>query len=321
MKNRIFPNQGFCYAPTLPAVQLTDIGPTDDLVWAVSNLFTTILPFLETLIRFGVALGIAIFCVLNAGCASTPNEPRLPSRNSLVNDELVIHTDFELPADHSLVEDLVIRRREISNLLGIPSSDTPIDVFLFDTPNEFRRYILKEHPGFPNRRALFVKEKGRLLVYAAVSPRLAEDLRHEVTHGYLHRVADGIPLWLDEGLAEFFEVERGQNGVNSAHVFLLKNELEEGRWRPNLVALEKQFSAAQMNQMQYAESWLWVHFLLTNIDANRKPIIQAHLHQLIKQGESFPISAAIDREYPNANEHLLGHLQSLSRSSAAQTKK
>lgn len=246
------------------------------------------------------------------GCTTTPNEPSLPIRNSLVNDELVIHSNFELPADHRLVEDLVVRRREISNLLGIPPSETPIDVYLFDSPNSFRRYMLKSHPDFPNRRALFVKDKGSLTIYAAWNPRLAEDLRHEVTHGYLHRVADGIPLWLDEGLAEFFEVERGRNGVNSSHVFLLANEFEAGRWQPNLKRLEQLQSAAAMTQMDYAESWLWIHFLLTNESASRKPIVQAHLHQRIQNGQAFPVSAAVEREYPNSEAELLLHLDALS---------
>ena len=42
----------------------------------------------------------------------------------------------------------------------------------------------------------------RLTVYAYWGDRVAEDLRHEVTHGYLHTMVPHVPLWLDEGLAQ-----------------------------------------------------------------------------------------------------------------------
>ena len=54
----------------------------------------------------------------------------------------------------------------------------------------------------------------RLAVYAQWGDRMAEDLRHEVTHGYLHSVVPDVPQWLDEGIAKFYEVPRGQRGLN-----------------------------------------------------------------------------------------------------------
>ncbi|MEL7496248.1 MAG: DUF1570 domain-containing protein [Planctomycetota bacterium] len=218
-----------------------------------------------------------------------------------------------MPQHHRLIEDLIIRRQEISNLLGIRPSDDLIHVYLFENESSFRNFVLQRHPDFPNRRALFVKSDDRLMVYAAWNPRLGEDLRHEVTHGYLHSVAANIPLWLDEGIAEFFEVERGRNGVNASHLFLLNEELASGRWQPDLQRLEQLESAALMSQMDYAESWLWTHFLLTNDEANRKPIVQAHLQQLIANGEAFPVSAAVAREFPDAESQLLAHLGSLNK--------
>ena len=35
---------------------------------------------------------------------------------------------------------------------------------------------------------------------------LRTDLRHELTHALLHGVLKDVPLWLDEGLAGFFEL-------------------------------------------------------------------------------------------------------------------
>ena len=41
-----------------------------------------------------------------------------------------------------------------------------------------------------------------------------------MAHGYLHSAFPSIPLWLDEGLAEYFETPRGDAGLNGRHVAL-----------------------------------------------------------------------------------------------------
>ena len=89
----------------------------------------------------------------------------------------------------------------------------------------------------PTRRAFFVESDTRLAVYAHWSDRVGEDLRHEVAHGYLHSMVPGLPLWLDEGLAEYFEVPRGNNGLNRPHLELLSDMMQYNGWQPNLERL------------------------------------------------------------------------------------
>ena len=91
---------------------------------------------------------------------------------------------------------------------------------------------------------------------------MAEDLRHETTHGFLHAVVRNLPLWLDEGLAEYWEVPRSCRGLNKPHVERISSPLRRGAWRPDLRRLEGLNPAGDMNQDDYAESWAWVHFLL-----------------------------------------------------------
>ena len=89
-----------------------------------------------------------------------------------------------------------------------------------------------------------------------------------MSHGYLHSVVPSIPLWLDEGLAECSEVPRARNGMNTSHYALLTKKLREG-WRPDLARLESLSSAAEMTQLEYAESWAWAHFLLKTTPQRR----------------------------------------------------
>jgi len=52
---------------------------------------------------------------------------------------------------------------------------------------------------------MFVKGPSSLLVFAYQRSELPQDLRHECAHALIHLHFQQLPLWLDEGLAEYFE--------------------------------------------------------------------------------------------------------------------
>ena len=244
------------------------------------------------------------------GCSVPNAEVTLPGTSVLERDQLIIHSDFYIPKKHRLIDELSARRLDISEQLKLPSSDEPINVFVFETEDEFREYLQREHPEFPNRRAFFVKSDTTLKVFAYWGERIGEDLRHEVAHGYFHSVVSNLPLWLDEGLAEYFETPRGTHGLNSNHVFLLNNAFRRGDWSPDLNVLENLESPAEMNQLHYAESWLWVHFLLESENADSK-ILQDQLARLRMSAESEPLSNFLFKEIDDADVRLVEHLKQL----------
>lgn len=235
----------------------------------------------------------------------------LPTSQTVTRGQLVIHSDFHLPKRHRLLDELVARQVDLAEELQLPMSDEPIDVFLFEDKDQFQTFMIHSHPEFPNRRAFFVKSDTSLKVFAYWGARVGEDLRHEVTHGYLHSVVPNIPLWLDEGLAEYFEVSRGKGGVNGPHVYHLANQLRQGEWKPDLARLESLLSASKLTQMDYAESWLWVHFLLSG-DDDTKSIIQRQLAEIRVTGKAGSTLALIKAEVPDYETQLLMHLKFLS---------
>ena len=255
-------------------------------------------------------VGILVGCAIFAGCRINNNRTGLPSSQQIVRDQLVIHSDFHLPRQHRLLDELTARRHDIGDLLKIPQSDEPINVYLFEDRDQFQTFMIHSHPEFPNRRAFFVKDDTSLKVFAFWGARVAEDLRHEVTHGYLHSVIPNIPLWLDEGIAEYFEVARGERGINGAHIYHLSNELRLERWEPDLATLESLTSASSLTQTQYAESWLWVHFLLSG-DQGSRAIIQDTLAQLRDTGTADPILPKVEAYFPDFETQLTVHLKAL----------
>ena len=153
-------------------------------------------------------LQTALVAVLVSGCVTfDPNAgiPPLPDRHDVFLDQLVVHSNFELPGQHRLLQELNAQRTDLSSKLALPISDEPVHVYLFADAERFGQFMQRRYPNFPQRRAFFVETDTKLAVYAHWGDRVAEDLRHEVAHGYLHAVVQNLPLWLDEGLAEYFE--------------------------------------------------------------------------------------------------------------------
>ena len=197
-----------------------------------------------------VRFTILFLLIFLAGCRGFPQRSPLPAAHKVAVGQLVFHSDFELPADHRLVRELVQERDDICNTLNLSCSNEPIEVYLFGDADRYREYLVRNFPSVPSRRAFFLETDTRLAVYAHWSDRVAEDLRHEVAHGYFHSVTPGLPLWVDEGLAEFFEVPRGMNGLNRPHVELLSDMKEHDDWKPNLTRVEKLTDAAEMEQRE-----------------------------------------------------------------------
>lgn len=245
------------------------------------------------------------------GCIGVSDAPSaLPARNAVVFDQLVIHSNFPLPHNHRLLNDLRAQRSDLLARLSLPPSEEPIHVYLFESESRFNKFLEEYHPEFPARRAFFVESDMRLAVYAQWGERVAEDLRHEVAHGYLHSVVRNIPLWLDEGLAEYFEVPRGSGGLNRPHAQLLMERLAKQGWRPNLSRLEGLVSAGDMTQDDYAESWAWAHWMLETEPARRE-LLQQYLMTLRQHGSASPLSQAVVRTSPNADQALVDHLAAL----------
>ncbi len=251
-------------------------------------------------------LCLVAFC----GCNVVTRPAGIPSEKEVIRDQLVIHSDFELPRQHRIINELVARRSDISTQLNVPTSDEPIHVYLFSDKKSFRSFMKQKFPAFPNRRAFFVKSDTTLMVYAYWGSRVAEDLRHEVTHGYIHSVIPDIPLWMDEGIAEYFEVSRGSGGINPPHVSFLAQSFRDGSWRPDLERLENLPVTSEMSQLDYAESWLWVHFLL-NADAQTNKLICDALAETRETGRVTTMSQKLSSYLPDSQVQLISHLKLL----------
>lgn len=225
----------------------------------------------------------------------------LPSRSEVTAGQLVIHADFPIAGQHRLVRELDGLRIDVSQELGLPVSDEPVNLYLFETTDRYDAFVARRFPSFPARRAFFVETDTSLSVFAAWQDRIAEDLRHETTHGYVHAVVPAVPLWLDEGIAEYFETPRSDHGLHRGHVAHLAGRLLEGTWRPDLARMEALAAAGEMSQDHYAEAWCWVHWLLRTTPA-RKEILQDYLADVRRDPATAPLSVRLRHELSAADD-------------------
>jgi hypothetical protein len=235
----------------------------------------------------------------------------LPRRTELVAGQLVIHADFSLAGQHRLVRELEAMRADVSQELGLPISDEPVHLYLFENPVRYEAFVAARFPAFPARRAFFVETDTTLSVFAAWQDRIAEDLRHETTHGYVHAVVPAIPLWLDEGIAEYFELPGTEQGRHAAHLAHLSGRIIEGTWRPDMERLESLEKAGEMSQDHYAEAWCWVHWLLTTTP-QRRTLLQEYLADVRRDPATAPLSVRLRRTAPaDLAAELRGHVEGL----------
>lgn len=248
---------------------------------------------------------------LLAGCQTL----RLATREGtfehrFVRDQLVVHSDFHLDEKDRLIDELVAGREWLNAKLLLPTTDVPIHVYLYADDHKYYDFLEQRFPGFPSRRAIFVETDAELSVYAHWSDRVAEDLRHEISHGYLHAAVPNLPLWLDEGLAEYFEVGVARRGLNQGHLDLLAQKIAAGDWRPDMTRLERLTSAALMTQADYAEAWAWVHFLLESGDGKAE-VITDYLTDLRQGAAGTELSTRVNKLLAGPELALVEHLDSL----------
>jgi hypothetical protein len=285
-------------------------------------------------LRLFAALTVAALLACAAGChtlkqmgqqpdktASADNEPALavPSKNSVRVSQFVFLADFKLRDDLPLFRELSELRDQVYKELQLPSSSTLVQVYLFDDKERYKRFMHARWPELPERRAFFVAQpRGMgvedLLVYTYWGDQVQQDLRHELTHAVLHSVLKDVPLWLDEGLAEYFELPPQRKGVNLAHVSKLRGG-PDTLPHYSLSRLEQITKIEELHPAEYQESWAWVHLMLHGTPEVKGVLLQ-YLQRLRTTDKPGPLQPSLAAVLPEPENTLSEHLAVLEQGGA-----
>jgi Tfp pilus assembly protein PilF len=177
-----------------------------------------------------------------------------------------------------------------------PDETLPTYIFVFDSTATFAPYDQRDSTGRPGGFGGFCYP-GLIANYIAVNVMPGLDYRpllyHEYVHQYLIRTASDLPLWVDEGLAEYlstFTYHDGRATLGDPLDHHLET-IRESRtiiplsWTFGLNEASPTYSEANRAGPFYAYSWLLVHYALH--DGNGRPLKLQDLLTLQKPGQPF----------------------------------
>lgn len=219
---------------------------------------------------------------------------------------LVFHADFPLSEKETMIEELDRLQQDLTAYLGIPEPAETIQIFLFRDEDGYRQFLGTQFPEAPFRRALYVKKDGPGFVMAHCQKELAVDLRHEMTHAILHASIRDIPLWLDEGLAEYFELEPEQRPHDNPYLPSVKWNAKLGL-TPDLEKLESLTHLVQMDTKEYRDAWAWTHFLIHHSPRTHHAL--AEFLQKKAEGENVACREYLQRNIMDLEKQFLDHFR------------
>lgn len=208
------------------------------------------------------------------------------------------------------VRSLPHHESDIAATLSLQPNQKPIVINVFRSRRGYQEFMAQHAPEGRSRRALFIQSETHGSVYVYLHRDVMTDLRHESTHAILHSTLPFLPLWLDEGLAEYFEVTREQRASGHSHLRRVKLDARLIlAWHPDIQRLEAIRDQAGMTNRNYRESWAWVHFLLHGPDETADVLAQylAGIEAHIPPG---PLSTQLREVWPNPERQLTTHLKS-----------
>jgi hypothetical protein len=156
---------------------------------------------------------VALF-VASLGCAATQPPLTPPSRGGapwaeLVSTHFRLRTDVDAATATRALHDLEESHAVLALAMQRPPhpGEPPIDVVLFARPQDFG-----EMPGAGRSGGYYSSSPSSHGVIVLADSDLPEETRrtsqHELSHCFLHERFPNPPVWLDEGLAEYYSSAR-----------------------------------------------------------------------------------------------------------------
>ena len=217
----------------------------------------------------------------------------------------ICHADFSLAGQQTLLDELAVLQRDIQTVLGVGASREVVHLFLFEQKATYQAYMKQHFPRVPSRRALYIKGRGPGMVFAHQGLDFEEDVRHECTHALLHGTLSHVPLWLDEGLAEYFEVPHDKRPAGNPHLATVRAMIGVGQL-PELTALEELDDLDAMGRDQYRDAWAWTHFMIHGPPEAREELVR-YLQDLQSHADVGRLSDRLRRRLPDLDRRLVQH--------------
>ncbi len=219
----------------------------------------------------------------------------------------LIRSEFALRDVAELVSDLGDLQADVERLLKLKCEPKEIQIHLFRSRSTYNDYLSKRVPDGTRRQALFVQGTDAGRIYAYRQRNLDTDVRHETTHALLHTALPYVPIWLDEGIAEYFEASPGLREKHHPHRGELQRAIFFG-WKPGIEKLESKRDMLEMKAGDYRDAWGVIHFILHGPPAAREALA-AYFEEVQSGKAPTPLSQHLRRRIPDLDRQIIEHLK------------
>jgi tetratricopeptide (TPR) repeat protein len=233
-------------------------------------------------------LGLLLFL------AATPSARALPPVESAWVEVRSEHFHWFSSASEDRTRDVVVAleqfRTVLDQLIPGPSIEgaTETTVFVFGSTDSYGPYNLRTPSGEPTAASGFCANTPYGLTIA-IDATPGRSYRQMIYHEYVHQLLfqrfPGLPIWVHEGLAEYFSTLTIQDGsarvgfAPQSHAdWLLTNEVPTAYVLLSATSESVKFSEIERAGPFYAGSWLLAHYLLH--DAGAGPLSVRSLLEL-----------------------------------------
>lgn len=226
--------------------------------------------------RLLLALSFLVSFTVAAIELPRPNEKWITLRV----DEFEIISNASPAATTEIAQDLVRMRAAVGQLTHLNvRSRLPTSVFIFANERSFAPYrelVFPRNSGNISGVFLGGENANFILLQAGSQNGVDRIIYHELTHYFVKNTIAGLPVWLNEGMAEYYSTfQTSGDDVHigrpvAEHVMWLRNEqlipLRE------LFAVDRDSSIYNEGSRQgvfYAESWALLHYLMLGNEERR----------------------------------------------------
>jgi Protein of unknown function (DUF1570). len=220
---------------------------------------------------------------LLATSASAIEPPREKDRwTTLSIDELTIYSSANDSTTRGIASGLVRLREALSVVTQLKvRSPLPTKVYIFGDQRSFTLYCEAALGRSDRLSGVFLAHRdGNQVLVDGDAREVNRVVNHELTHYFLRNTVPAeVPLWFNEGLAEFYSVFTAHN--DSVDVGLpIAEHLAWLRTQPliplkDLFAVDhdsKDYHEGNRQGVFYAESWALVHFLMIGSPERRSQL-------------------------------------------------
>ncbi|HVE42318.1 MAG TPA: DUF1570 domain-containing protein, partial [Planctomycetota bacterium] len=216
--------------------------------------------------------------------------PRLSRKGKKEDLDKAVRERAQKYADH-----LTGARSYFEQLVSGPQSRArkPF-VFICDTPESYYVYAdFTSEDRLEHTAGVFFNQYQQLLFYRDESEEeTLQTMTHEAFHEYLHAILPSVPTWIDEGMAEYVSGVRIEGGkvasvgaVLRARLRNLQAALESG-WDgfafEFVLRESKETFYTLAPELQYAQAWSMVHFLMHGKGGKYKPLLEQYVKVLLE---------------------------------------